>query len=69
MILWQVWLRNASVLDPALVQLVPAAIEQLTTSRDQVGKGYGILDSYMLLDGQRIYQVRLELVSFVGRGC
>jgi hypothetical protein len=58
LVLWQALLRNASTLDPRLAALVPAAVEALANDRDMLNRTLGILDSYVLLDGPNVYEVR-----------
>lgn len=57
LVLWQSLLRNSQTLDPRLAALVPAAVEQLQNDRDQLSKGLAIIDSYILLDGPKVYEV------------
>jgi hypothetical protein len=58
LILWQSLVRNASVLEPQLIELASVAIGQITSDPDSMGRSLAIVDSYALICGAELYQVR-----------
>lgn len=57
LILWQSLVRNASVLEPQLIDLASVAIGQITSDPDSMGRSLAIVDSYALICGAELYQV------------
>jgi hypothetical protein len=62
--LWITALRNTVTIESlngtaALFDLFPLAMSLLTTNLDLLGKTVNIVESYFLLDGPRILQVRI----------
>ncbi|KAL7414820.1 armadillo-type protein [Mrakia frigida] len=56
LILWQSLVRNASVLEPQLIELASVAIGQLSSDPDSLSRSLAIVDSYALICGVELYQ-------------
>lgn len=62
--LWQAALRSTTTIEgvngaPGLIDLVPLIVQQLSSNLDVLGTIVHIVESYILLDGPRILQVRI----------
>lgn len=61
--LWLMTLRNSipnnNPANPDLFQLLPTAVEQLATNLDLLGRICQVMESYVLLDSNRVLQVRI----------
>lgn len=55
LILWQSLVRNASVLEPQLIELASVAIGQLSSDPDSLSRSLAIVDSYALICGVELY--------------
>lgn len=59
--LWLMTLRNSLPNDnpanPDMFQLLPTAVQQLATNLDLLGKICQVMESYVLLDSNRVLQV------------
>jgi hypothetical protein len=66
--LWSVALRNTLTLNsvngaPALFDLIPQAVDLLSTNFDLLGKIINIIESYVILDAPTVLQVCLQTFS------
>ena len=66
--LWSVALRNTLTLNsvngaPALFDLIPRAVDLLSTNFDLLGKIINIVESYIVLDAPMVLQVCLQTFS------
>ncbi|EJD53690.1 ran binding protein 11 [Auricularia subglabra TFB-10046 SS5] len=67
--LWLAALRHTNTIEPpqggstGLVELFPLAVRLLATNLDLLGSLTAVVKSYVLLDGQRIFQARLPVLA------